>query len=161
MFLCCQHWSPLLTCCIASPTMSHSNICARGKHNSTAFIFHKRTVFGGILLHDTWLPAEQPGLFMHMKFQCWYCHHSTVHDESDQQGAAVSELWTQYDGNRRQFTAASLQIHKPTMDSTILILGDNRSGSNACTSSPEYVSASWEQDSVLTRLLSRFNVTMC
>ena len=50
--------------------MSGSNICARGKHNASAFIMScVRKAFSEHTLHRRWLPAEQLRSYMHMKYE--------------------------------------------------------------------------------------------
>ena len=50
--------------------MSDCLINSRGKHNGTTFILScLRSVFSELPLHGRWLPAEQLRLYMHMKFQ--------------------------------------------------------------------------------------------
>ncbi len=50
--------------------MSSSSIGARGKHNQSTFILTcVRKVFSEYTLHGRWLPAEQLRMFMHMKYE--------------------------------------------------------------------------------------------
>ncbi len=142
--------------------MSSSNICARGKHNSTAFILScAKTVFGEIRLHGRWLPAEQLRLYMHMKCNIGddiaFTLSSMMRVINKVLPSVNSEpitmeiagslplqicRYTYQHRTRRYFFWVTTKVREtPTVPSQ------------------RYESA-WEQDSVLTRLLSRSNRNM-
>jgi hypothetical protein len=141
--------------------MSRSNICARGKHNSTSFILScARTVFGEIQLHGRWLPAEQLRLYMHMK-----CN---IGDEIAFALPSMMRVINKVlpsvnsDPNTMEIAGSlTLQIYRYTYQHRTrryFFWVTTKVGALPPDPSQKYASA-WEQDVVLTRLLSRNNST--
>jgi hypothetical protein len=137
--------------------MSDRTLNSRGRHNGTSFtLLCLRTVFSELPLHGRWLPAEQLRLYMHMKCQI-----------VDDIAFPLSKMMRVIN-KVLPFSNADPNIMERAEDSALQVFWytfQNRTrryffwvtaNAEVIPSAPSKGNASsWEQDSVLTRLLSR------
>ena len=137
--------------------MSNRTPNSRGRHNGTRFILScLRSVFSELPLHGRWLPAEHLRLYMHMKCQI-----------ADDIAFPLSAMMRVIN-NVLPLSNADPNIMEIAEDSELRVFRytfQNRTrryffwvtaNIEVMPSAPSQGNASsWEQDSVLTRLLSR------
>jgi len=137
--------------------MSECTPNSRGRHNGTTFILScLRTVFSELPLHGRWLPAEQLRLYMHMKCQI-----------ADDIAFPLSTMMRVIN-KVLPLSNADPNIMETAGDSALRVFRytfQNRTrryffwvtaNVGVMPSAPSKGNASsWEQDSVLTRLISR------
>ena len=141
--------------------MSSTDICARGRHNATAFILScLQTVFGETPLHGRWLPAEQLNTYIYLKCNVGNDIAFTLPSMMRVINKMLPSVNAEPNTMEIGGTLPLQQIYRSTYQ--------HRTQPNffrvttkvgAAPSVPSKKAPTWERDSVLTRLLLQTNST--